>query len=1470
MKIFLRVLCAVLWLHSAQQSSFAATFSGNARVAVADSSTPGLSWDNTTGAQALTVSCWFKISIPTGVSISQNMVILANRSTGTWVSNRLANDTHAYAIYYNAATGNIEFSTRGSTGVLYYKTLITRPFVERWYHVAVVRSGTSVAGFVDGRVAFPSEATTAGITSTTDGVSIGGLGTSSYFFGEIIEAQVFSQALSQAQISTNRFRDLTPVSWPSLKGYFKLAYTTVATDYFKNYAATPPAGTAIGTSTGAGTIVFEETSRDGEQSLFDSYRNGGRNAVSSLSGVFSWQQDIFNRATPGVPFHFAIGYTSGNAYNQAPLEGLDPYYPAPLGVGWRHTFEARVLPKSAFDPASASVPALGVMRWDGAVDTWDVVDSSNGVTRFRTRDGEYRGDLELQGDSLLPSSTVRWITPERITYVFRSPFAIADSSDPGTMGRLKEIDDANGNRLVVNIAESGGTAGLVTSVNDTGGGTWTFTYNAQNQLTSVSGPSTDAAAKWTVAFTYSALTDGRQVLAAKTITGPGAYTSVPALETKWQFTYNTTSGLMTQVTDPRGMADMKIAYDSLGRKTSVTDAISRIATFAYNSPALRQLTTTAQYGASPDSTKDRITVQTFDRKMHVVSTKDPMGFTRSNVYDTAGNIITDTDAKGQSTTMTYDVRANMLTRTNALGETMRWEYAASLADGHAVNKPTKDTRPATAEAPLGWENRYAYDGAGNLLTQKDGPVAGADFGTLATYVYDSRGLVTSSKDANGNETRFTYDTTTGFPLTRTVAYGTPQAGTWTQTRSEMGWVLTDITPLSETTRQSYNVNGQVVQTIDALSRTFTKVYDANGNLTSETDGKSAVTSYTYNNADEKIQKTDRALGVWDFTYTPFGEPATTTGPAALSDGTSQRDTLSKIYDLNGRLVREIDPYGSLASQPDGTYVAYEYDANGNQTAIVDKLSRRLEKTYDALNRVIAIKDPEGNLSRTTYDHAGRVAVLTSPNGFPSIHEYDGRGRLVKWTDPQKFSWLYIYDGAGNITRITDALGGNYDMTYGPRNERLTEKNQDNQMWTYTYDVLTRLAIQQDPNGTRRTVSYDPVGRLSSVEFNSGRITSLGYDSNNNITQFNRTKPGSSPTNLTLAYEALDRLASTRDTFNKTVAYTYDELGRVTTKTYPGAKILTHSYDRLGRVKSLAFAYSGTQTYTAAFGYDVVGRMTSRTFPNGITQANVFDRAGRLTGIDYKQGTISLIALTYAYDRNGNKTGGTELGTLNWQNNPAATYLETERYTPAGKLIDRTDTAPTAPKTFAYEYDPSGNMVRAASSTDTYALGYDEDNRTTSIAWTSGATTTTIANRYDALGRRVSRTLNGTETRYVLDLIGDMERILCDTDALGNVKAWYVHGADLCFKVTDAGALTCYHADAMANIVRTSGTAGATVNQYAYSPYGRSLETSAQAPDSDPYRFVGSQGVTLELPGLYFMRARYYSAEAGSFLVVPVS
>jgi RHS repeat-associated protein len=216
--------------------------------------------------------------------------------------------------------------------------------------------------------------------------------------------------------------------------------------------------------------------------------------------------------------------------------------------------------------------------------------------------------------------------------------------------------------------------------------------------------------------------------------------------------------------------------------------------------------------------------------------------------------------------------------------------------------------------------------------------------------------------------------------------------------------------------------------------------------------------------------------------------------------------------------------------------------------------------------------------------------------------------------------------------------------------------------------------------------------------------------------------------------------------------------------------------------------------------------------------------------------------------------------------------ETASYRLSGQLIQRDLTGATNPQpaTLNYAYDASGNMTNATGGGQTWDFTYDEDNRVRTVGWKLGALLQkAITNRYDAFGRRIARTVDGVETRYVLDLAGVMERILCDVTTSGAITGWYVHGADLAFKVAPDGSLTCYHADAQGNVIALTDGGATSTAQFAYTPYGRSLgSTGTPAAASNPFLFVGSQGVMMEergVPGLYFMRARYYSAELGVFL-----
>jgi len=1382
-------------------NSFAATFLGNSRLEVADP-TGGLSW-NSAGSE-LTVQCWFKLSIPTGTNLTENMTILSNRRGGS------TNDAHAYLIEFDIFTGSVEFSTRGSAYRRF--TLVERPFLERWYHVAVVRQGEDFTIYTDGRLVTLPSGPAVGDSRSTDGLAVGGWNANGSqgrsLWGEVQEVSIYQSALSPDFIVQYLFTNQPSVA--ALEGYFKLAYATNAASTLTNFAPAPvPAGTESAAKIGG--VEFEETSQSGEQSAFDAQRNGGRDAITPLSGAFSWGQTVFSRPTPGVALDFRIGYSSANAFGGFKLGGTDPYASGPLGKGWRHTFETRIVRADQFSPL-ADTDTLGLMLWNGAIETWDL---DLDLGEYRPREQSYKGEL------LLTSTNCQWITPERLVYVFRRP-----QTGPAVMrGRLTEIRDFNGNRVRVQWDE---IFGRITNVIDSAGGKYSFDTNSL--IRSV------AFGAWQVNFNY----DATNRLISKSITNTsGLYVAV---NTTWQFAYNASNGLLQAIIDPRGLTNQLVQYDKYGRKTNEVDALGRATQTRYGVPGKRQIT-----HLDPGTNS---WVETYDRKGRILVQREPLGNETRHTYDDAGNRTSLTEPLGWKTLFAYDSRANVIARTNALGEVTRWSFHSFF------NKATNEINP------LGWTNRYVLDNStGNLLRHFD------DFGTLVSYTYASNGLVLTSTDANTNTARFAYDTN-GFLISRTD----PATNTTTFAYNDVGWKISELDPLYNWTDYDHDLNGNVVEMTDPLFRRFYKMFDGRGNLLATSDAKERFTTNFFDAANQKVATTDRTgTNTTRFAYTSRGKLERVTN--ALGHVTRY------FYDAANRLTNATDALGNSTLT--------EYDANGNAFAMMDAVGQRWTKTFDRLNRVIAESDPLGNTRQTTYDAAGRIRQVTTPNGHPSLHGYDGRGRLTNWVDAENFSWKYTYDGNANIIDIEDALHGHYVMSYGPRNERLSELNQDTNLWRYTYDELLRLAEQRDPNGTVRTMQYDEASRVDRVDFNTGRYHTFAYDDNNNLEVVTRRDGASPPVPTRFRYDVLDRPIEQSDVHYQTVNYGYDALGRNISKTYPGGKMLAQSFDPLSRLTNQLFDF-GPQKFTNSYAYDQASRLVQRRYPNGVIQSNAFDTAGRITNLTYAalnfQPSTFNLALTYAYDRNGNKTASTEKGTLDWPLPPLTD--EIANYTAAGKLKTRaisntpTNAMPSLGGEgqgeggiFSYHYDLSGNMTNAVlaggvgTNVQSWALTYDEDNRTKSLRWTTNAQTHTVSNRYDALGRRVSRTLNGSETRYVLDLSGGMERILCDMNVAGVITAWYVHGPDLAFKVDASGHLTCYHADAQANIIALTGPNGTNLALYAYTPYGRVLGASnlLSTIGDQPYRFVGSQGVMEDLPGIIFMRARYYSAEAGVFL-----
>lgn len=1373
----------VLSLNTTATWCSAATFSGNASLKADD---PSGSLTSVNGI--FTVSFWFRLSVPSSLNLTTDMVLVMDRADG----NQSAN--FSYLVRVNATNGNLEFVTRGSgLPTPFVKTLISGLYVERWYHVAVARGGNLVYGYVDGVQVFADSLTGIGAT-TGAGLAIGGInGASNFFYGDIVELAIHQSQLAGTDIQQYMFADQR--DYPGIAGYYKLGYSADAADNLRNFVPVPPPGTDPAQKLGTGSVSFPEVDRAGEQSIFDSRVNGGKDALAPLSGAFVWQQSALSRPVRGISFDFRFGYSTA----LPPGDGsADPYEKRTLSPRWRHIFDSRVV-----KPPTGDILELRLLTWDGAIETWD----RPGIySPFTIRHGEYRGEL-----TQLLSSDVEWTTPERLVYHFYNPYA--GGANLNMAGRLLSIRDAHSNSVQLQWNWS---LARITNVVDTAGGRYAFTYNALGLLTNIS------FGAWQLNFGY----DASNRLASKSFTNTsGLYTNVNAT---WRFYYNdsghaNTIGLLNRIVDPRGNDSAVVQYDRYRRKTQLSDPLNQTVQIAYGVPDSRTIRVTDPDGYASYST--------FDRKGRLTVESDPLGNTRTYLYNQAGLRVSAVEPDGRTNLFNYDERGNMIARTNALGQVTRWTF-------HSVfNKVTSETNP------LEWATHFVIDdNNGDLLAQYD------DLGLIATNQYSSDGLLTASTDGRGNMIRTLYDTN-GF-----IAGQTDAAGNTTRyALNDLAWRMAVTNALGQVTTLAYDLNGNVVRTRDPLLRVFTRAYDNNGNLLSESDGKGQLTSYAYDPLNQRTNMVDRTgTNNWTFIYTKRGKLAYTINPLNIST--------ANFYDAANRLVQVAAPLGNV--------VKNAYDANWNLTNVTDQLGRSWSKSYDKLNRVITETDPHGNVRLTDYDPVGRIKQVTSPKGFVSVHDYDNRGRLVRWTDPQGSSWQYAYDACGNITNITDALGGQYVMVYSNRNERILERNQDGFVWRYRYDKLLRPDQQTDPNGVTRTIVYDAGNRVDYVTFSTGRTDDYTFDSNGNLEHLLRTGPGQAPTRTDLTYDPMDRVATVTDALCKTIGYEYDAVGRRSKLIYPDGKTLAYGYDALNRLTTQV-DWAGRQM---GYQYDAASRLVRRTYPNTVIQINTFDESGRLDSLTYLAPNplpqAINIAINYAYDRNGNKTAITERGTL--EAPLSALTDEAASHTASGRLIDRSVTDTNQTLQFTYHYDAAGNMTNATGNGQSWTLSYDEDNRTTAISWTSGVTNKEIINRYDTMGRRIAKTVDGEQIGYVLDVGADMERTLCDLAADGHITAHYIHGPDLCYKVTPDATETVvyYHADAQANIITLTGDQGSNLAQYAYSPYGRILASTNLWPSNltlQPFTFVGSQGVVEEMPGLFFMRARYYSAEACVFL-----
>jgi RHS repeat-associated protein len=635
-------------------------------------------------------------------------------------------------------------------------------------------------------------------------------------------------------------------------------------------------------------------------------------------------------------------------------------------------------------------------------------------------------------------------------------------------------------------------------------------------------------------------------------------------------------------------------------------------------------------------------------------------------------------------------------------------------------------------------------------------------GQTTSYAYDlNTGVVNSVKDPNGQITGLTtsyqYD-----DMLRTTEIDYPDGG-----QTLYGYPGATEVQLSEKINPSgtYKTTNLLVDGLGRLSQT---------QLTSDPEGID-YTLTTYDGMGRKYQ-----------VYNPTRCSTITTncGESTWGYTTYQYDPLSRPMTV---------------TEQDGSVVSTSY--SGSYTTVTDEAGNIRQNYTDALGRLSSVTENPSGLNYLTtysYDALDDLTGVTQVGSHQRSFVYDSLSRITSAYNPESGSTSYSYDANGNVITKTDARGtvtcyGNWSgscdgLGYDQLN-RVTQK-----AYSDTTVVAKYFYDQSDPMGWPLP---NTIGRMSSYSlwdtgtnnWVSGTCGQFGYDPMGRVQHDGQCRPVGGMDVLPL-YDLLGDMTSYNLNYaGITIAQTFDTAGRLT---------------QIGSTLSDALHPATLWRADATQGYYPHGDLEKAALGNGLFETVADEPRLQTCRIDLNTSggvpdgcsgslpsgmwqNLQYVFGNWGSTNNGNVTGFYGIGVQNFSRSYAYDALNRLQSMSApgdpcsglswtiDPWANRTDQSVTSGScnTFhqsidgnnhlmGYSYDAAGNLLNDG----VHSYSYDEENRITKV---DGGSTANYS--YDALGRRMEKSVGGINTEYIYGIDGN---VVLELDGNGNWQTGYVN------------------------------------------------------------------------------------------------
>jgi|GEM_PF-5189608 len=799
---------------------------------------------------------------------------------------------------------------------------------------------------------------------------------------------------------------------------------------------------------------------------------------------------------------------------------------------------------------------------------------------------------------------------------------------------------------------------------------------------------------------------------------------------------------------------------------------------------------------------------------HLTSVTDHQGRVTQFAHDALGHLTSITDADGATRSFNYDTLSRMTSQSTALGYTTRYTFNDEINSIDTIELPDGTVRQVSPNRVNSAEEGFQLE---VLADNSSAPAVPGE------RVERSEGALI---DGDGN--RFEIETdSAGRPIRRTG----PDGATVTSEYDDQGNLISSSGPDGLVVSYAYDAQGEYVTEVTGLDsatgelRSISLSYDPVSGQPSEVTYPGGTTTSVEWDADGlPISATNADGGVTTFAFDSSGNMTSMTSPTGA--------TTEWVRDSLGHVLERIDP--------DGHSVSRNYDALGRLTEIIDAAGSTRSFVWNDNNTLASVTDGLGDVTTFGYDADRRRTSITDPSGRQIQYEYDGRDRLTSRSDPigtEHYEW-----------------SANNQMTaYVRRNGDRNEVEID----AYDRPVRKILAV-----GGETTYDYDLAGRLIETS-NENATVSFEYDAPGHLLRETMTgAPGSGIP-------------------SSDIHYTYDVKGRRTSMTTAdGERSVSYVWNDLDQVTEIS--EDGT---TVTFGYDAEGRVISTSYGGAVAGTQQWSPGGRLEAADYEVGSTVAMGWTYSYDAAGLRASRTDevgnvrtygyddLGSITSVDHPGTSEDENYSYDSMGNRTSDHDNA-------AYSYDAAHRLLEDDNYLYTWSDNGELESRadkltgeTVNYSWDSesrlieviresdlGVVLGTASYRYDPLGRRVARTVDGQEFYSVYS----GKNVLQEYTSDGLPVQQYVYGGldQPLWKHDLRDNVSFFLLEGNGNVAGIVDESGNVLERYSYDAFGNRTELLGAGLDQP----LGLHARPLDPEtGLYNFRRRYYSPAVGRFL-----